>query len=160
MLRLGKILHPTDFSETSDYAFRLACALAQAAGAIVHVLHVGADPGERIGAPTSGDYYDALTRKLYRMRAENPEIVVEEQLVFVDDPAAEILRVAHAIHPDLIVMGTHGRSGLGRLLAGSTAEHVLRKAACPVVTVKLPASYVPPHREGDPVTGARPDPEC
>jgi nucleotide-binding universal stress UspA family protein len=54
------------------------------------------------------------------------------------DPAAEILRVAREIGCDLIVMGTHGRTGLGRLLLGSVAERVLREAPCPVVTVKVP----------------------
>jgi universal stress protein A len=54
------------------------------------------------------------------------------------DPATEILRVADDIHADLIVVGTHGRTGLGRLLMGSTAEQIVRQAPCPVLTLKMP----------------------
>ena len=54
------------------------------------------------------------------------------------DPATQIVRVAQETRCDLIVLGTHGRTGLGRLLMGSVAEQVLRKAPCPVLTVKTP----------------------
>jgi nucleotide-binding universal stress UspA family protein len=54
------------------------------------------------------------------------------------DPAAEIIRAAQETGAELIVMGTHGRTGLQRLLMGSVAEQVLRKASCPVLTVKAP----------------------
>jgi nucleotide-binding universal stress UspA family protein len=68
---------------------------------------------------------------------------VERRLV-IGDPALEILDEAQESKVDLIVMGTHGRSGLGRLLMGSVAESVVRKAACPVLTVKAPiAENVP-----------------
>jgi nucleotide-binding universal stress UspA family protein len=72
------------------------------------------------------------------MQAEGEKVPVEHQLLFVGDPAAEILRVAQAVKADLIVLGTHGRTGLGRLLMGSVAEQVVRRAPCPVVTVKAP----------------------
>jgi nucleotide-binding universal stress UspA family protein len=140
MLPIRTILHPTDFSEASDYAFRLACSLARDHGARVHVLHVG---GEVVIAPVEGvvaaepeRYWEELTRKLHRIRADDPNVSVGHQLLLVGDPAAEILRVAQAIKSDLIVMGTHGRTGLSRLLMGSVAEQVVRRAACPVVTVK------------------------
>jgi hypothetical protein len=73
---------------------------------------------------------------------------METQLLLVGDPASAILRVTQELPADLIVMGTHGRTGLGRLLMGSVAEQVVRKAPCPVVTVKTPlpekkASEVP-----------------
>jgi nucleotide-binding universal stress UspA family protein len=54
------------------------------------------------------------------------------------DPATEILRIAQECKCDLIVMGTHGRTGVARLLMGSVAEHVVRKAECPVLVVKTP----------------------
>jgi universal stress protein A len=54
------------------------------------------------------------------------------------DPAEMILRVAEEVHADLIVMGTHGRTGLSRLLMGSVAEQVVRRAPCPVLTMKAP----------------------
>jgi nucleotide-binding universal stress UspA family protein len=156
MLRIRTILHPTDFSASSDLAFRLACSLAQAHGARIHVLHVGRQPVivpvEGIIPPEPERYEEELTAKLHAIRAEDPNIPVEHQLLFVGDPAAEILRVAQAIKPDLIVMGSHGRSGLGRLLMGSVAAQTVRKAPCPVLTVTVPQRQVPPSEE--PVTAA------
>jgi nucleotide-binding universal stress UspA family protein len=136
------ILHPTDFSKSADLAFRLACSLAQFYSARIHVLHVGKAPViapvEGIERPEPERYQEDLTAKLHMMRAEDLHIQVEHQLLFVGDPAPEILRVAQAIKADMIVMGTHGRSGLARLLMGSVAEQVVRKAPCPVVTVRMP----------------------
>jgi nucleotide-binding universal stress UspA family protein len=63
---------------------------------------------------------------------------MEPELFFGDDPAAEIVGVAEQSKADLIVMGTHGRTGLGRFLMGSVAEQVVRRAPCPVVTVRTP----------------------
>lgn len=142
MLAIRTILHPTDFSESAAFAFRLACALAQAHRARLHVLHVGKRPVitplEGAVATEPAGYQEELTTKLHDVRPEDPNISVEHQLLFIGDPAAEILRVAQTIKPDLIVMGTHGRTGLGRLLMGSVAEQVVRRAPCPVVTVRTP----------------------
>jgi nucleotide-binding universal stress UspA family protein len=156
MFPIQTILHPTDFSHSSDFAFQLACSLAQAHGARIHVLHVGREPVivpvEGIIPPEPERYQEELTAKLDELRAEDPNIPVKRQLLFFGDPAAEILRVAQAIKSDLIVMGTRGRTGLGRLLMGSVAEQVVRKASCPVLTVKTPqqrASYTE-----EPVTAA------
>ena len=63
---------------------------------------------------------------------------MERRLAVNADPAGEILRVAGELGCDVIVLGTHGRTGLGRVLLGSVAEQLLRKARCPVLTVKLP----------------------
>jgi nucleotide-binding universal stress UspA family protein len=71
------------------------------------------------------------------------------------DPAAEILRLAQEARVDLIVMGMHGRTGLGRLLMGSVAERVVRQAPCPVLTVKVPQRQAPPSEEAVRVTGGR-----
>jgi universal stress protein A len=151
MLAIRIILHPTDFSKSSDYAFRLACSLAQTHRATVHVLHVGRQPVfapvEGLVPPEPKRYSEQLTAKLHEIRAEGPNVPVEYQMLFVGDPAAEILRVAQAIKADLIVMGTHGRTGLGRLLMGSVAEQVVRRAPCPVVTVKTPLAETRPSQE-------------
>jgi nucleotide-binding universal stress UspA family protein len=151
MQPIRTILHPTDFSENSDFAFRLACRLAQAHGARVHVLHVGKgpvmDPVGGFVPPEPDRYQEELTEKLREMRAAAPTIPVESQLLFVGDPAAEIVRIAQAIKADLIVMGTHGRTGLGRLLMGSVAEQVVRRAPCPVVTIKTPLPEKRPSAE-------------
>jgi quercetin dioxygenase-like cupin family protein len=72
----------------------------------------------------------------------DPQLHVEHHLA-EGDPGQEILHLARALRCDLIVMGTHGRTGLGRFLTGSVAEEVLRKAACPVLVVKTPMSPTP-----------------
>jgi nucleotide-binding universal stress UspA family protein len=77
----------------------------------------------------------ALEKKLCLLLPADPAVHVEHRLK-EGAPATEILRTARALECDLIVMGTHGRTGVGRLLMGSVAEEVLRKAPCPVLTVK------------------------
>jgi nucleotide-binding universal stress UspA family protein len=67
----------------------------------------------------------------------DPEVQVERRLE-QGDAATEIVRVAQETHCDLIVIGTHGRTGLSRVLMGSVAEKVLRQAPCPVLAVKTP----------------------
>jgi nucleotide-binding universal stress UspA family protein len=108
----------------------------------LHVLHVGKGPViapvEGIVQPEPERYQEELTVKHRDMRAEDPNIPVEHQLLFAENLAAEVLCIAQTIKSDLIVMGTHGRTGLGRLLMSSVAEKVVRKAPCPVVTVKSP----------------------
>ncbi len=140
MLPLRTILHPTDFSERSDYAYRLACALARDYGCRLVVLHVAAPQvavyGDMILAPSYGPSYKDLKDKLAAMTPK-PAARVEHRLE-EGDPAAEILRVAKECRCDAIIMGTHGRRGLSRLVMGSVAEQVVRQAGCPVVTVKTP----------------------
>ena len=141
MLAIKTILHATDFSERSDFALRLACALARHYGARLVILHV-AEPPTAVAAegvlmlPPTIDL-EPLRERLQQLRPEDPKILVEHRLV-QGGAAEEILQAAQECKCDLIVMGTHGRTGLGRLLMGSVAEQVVRKAACPVVTVKTP----------------------
>jgi nucleotide-binding universal stress UspA family protein len=73
--------------------------------------------------------------RLERLKPASDQVRVTHRLLR-GDPAGEILKLADAETADLIVLGTHGRGGLGRLLMGSVAEAVLRKAPCPVLTVK------------------------
>lgn len=141
MLAIQNILHPTDFSERSDHAFKLACALARDHGALLTVAHVLAPP---IVVPVDGvipvvpeDVEEQVRAKLLHVTPPDPRIRVERKLL-LGDAAHEIVALARKSQCDLIVMGTHGRTGLGRLLMGSVAEIVLRKAQCPVLTVKLP----------------------
>jgi nucleotide-binding universal stress UspA family protein len=141
MLALRTILHPTDFSDYSAYAFRLACALARDYGARIVVLHVATPPvvvyGEGVLPPEPEGYKERLREQLHQVVSQDPKVPVEHRLV-EGDAATEILRLAGETKCDLIVMGTHGRTGLGRLLMGSVAEQVVRKAPCPVLTVKTP----------------------
>jgi nucleotide-binding universal stress UspA family protein len=138
MLTIRTVLYPTDFSDCSEVAFRLACGLAWDYGARLVILHVTPSPvdgyGEGILPPQPADYLGPWREKLQQMQASNPEIAVEYRLV-EGDAVAEILRAAQETNSDLIVLGTHGRTGLARLLVGSTAELVVRRAPCPVVTV-------------------------
>lgn len=88
----------------------------------------------------SGDHkshHDSLKARLHEQFEKNPKIHVETRLIY-GDATEEILRTANEVDCNLIVMGTHGRTGLGRLLMGSVAEAVLSRARCPVMTVKSP----------------------
>lgn len=143
MLAIDTILYPTDFSETSRYAFQLASSLAREHGARVIALHV-MPPLQSVnleGMPASPalpvGYQEDLENKLREFSTASTQVQVEPRLE-EGFAATEIVRVAREIPCDLIVMGTHGRTGLGRLLLGSVAEQVLRKAPCPVLTVKAP----------------------
>jgi nucleotide-binding universal stress UspA family protein len=137
------ILFPTDFSECSRQAFELARMLVQEQGARLVVLHVqhGLGPlvvySDVFARLQPADYHEWLWKVLRRFQVPDAREPVEYRLV-EGDPAREILAAAAEIDCDMIVMGTHGRSGLERLLLGSVSEQVLRKARCPVVMVKLP----------------------
>jgi nucleotide-binding universal stress UspA family protein len=142
MLKIRTILHATDFSEPSQNAFHLACSLARDHGASLVVLHVAPAPifaygGVMTAPPPPEPDRTELLAQLRQLRAPDPKVPVEHVLA-EGDADAEILRVARETHSDLIVLGTHGRTGLGRLLMGSVAEKVVRKAPCPVLTVKTP----------------------
>jgi len=126
------ILHPTDYSERSRHAFDVACALAREGGRLI-VLHVV----DAVHVASEGDE-DARNERLRRLQPDDPSIRVEYRL-HVGEAAEEILRVASTSACDLIALGTHGRTGLERLMMGSVAEAVLRRAGCPVLAVKAPA---------------------
>src|SRR5262245_56250032 len=141
MLPIHTILHPTDFSDRSRHALHLACALARDYGANLVVLHVEPTPyiGYSEGAipPDPGVLLEEAKEQLRRL--EIPATGLRTERRFVEgDPVEEILRTAQEVTADLIVMGTHGRTGLGRLLMGSVAELVVRRANSPVLTVKAP----------------------
>jgi nucleotide-binding universal stress UspA family protein len=153
MLQIRTILHPTDFSTHSEHAFELACSLARDYGARLVVLHVLERPpiaytGVMMAPPPPPppeEERQAVREQLLRIQATDPKVHIEHRLE-EGDAATAILQVAQEAKCDLIVMGTHGRTGLGRLLMGSVAEKVLRSTTCPVLTVKtpLPADQPPP----------------
>jgi nucleotide-binding universal stress UspA family protein len=142
------ILHPTDFSETSQYALDLACALARDQRSRLLLLHVL--PGAL--SPAEGDmphsksqhaeadleaYRREMTGMLAKARDKTSYANVETALK--EGPVAEtIIRTAVENNCDLIVMGSHGRSRLYDLTMGSVAAAVTRNTGCPVVTVKAP----------------------
>jgi nucleotide-binding universal stress UspA family protein len=142
MFPIRTILHPTDFSGRSEYAFQVAHSLARDHGARLVVLYVRvpvvvayAELVTVVPDPvrTPQDVKDRLSER----HSVDPWVEVEYR-VAEGDPAAEIIRLAGELGASLIVMGTHGRTGLGRLLMGSVAETVLRRAPCAVLTLKAP----------------------
>jgi nucleotide-binding universal stress UspA family protein len=141
-MKLRRILVPVDFSAGSDAALELATSLARDAGGSLILAHVEIIPLSAAG----GEYLYAipeppteeLLAKLDAIVLPDSQIPVERRLL-AGDPADAIIRLAETEDVDLIVMGTHGRRGLTRLLMGSVAEVVVRAAPCPVLTVKQPA---------------------
>lgn len=149
MTPIRTILHPTDFSLHSGYAFRLACSLARDHGARVIVLHVMDWPGVvssggLTGPPRLEPVADvlALQEQLRQIKAPDPKVSIAHRWE-EGTAAAGILQVARESQCDLIVLGTHGRTGLRRLLMGSVVEQVVRSAPCPVLTVK--SEFTPAH---------------
>jgi len=138
-MNIKKILFATDFSTTSEAALKYATALARDSGAMLLIVHAE----EPMPPLVAGEVYMLMST------FPNPELqILLDKVVPSDDsvrcehrlltgmPADEIVRFAEEENVDLIVMGTHGRTGLRRLLLGSTAEAVLRRAPCPVLTFK------------------------
>ncbi|HVS38323.1 MAG TPA: universal stress protein [Gemmataceae bacterium] len=142
MLSIRTILVPTDFSERSGHAFRLACSLARDHGARVVVLYVQRPDVVCVAeyatyAPDPIRTPADVKEKLCARQAIDPDVVVECR-VAEGDPAAAIVHAAKELDADLIVMGTHGRRGLARLLLGSVADAVCRKSPCPMLKLKPP----------------------
>ncbi len=146
MSRIRRILYAADFSDASRAAFGRAIDLARAYRAdllVVHVLSlVPVFVGEGYIPPKVWDEVEAGQRagaqtRLDRLvaRAQRAGVRVRG-LVVVGSPYEEIVRTAKRGRVDLIVMGTHGRTGLPKVLLGSVAERVLRTASCPVLTVR------------------------
>jgi nucleotide-binding universal stress UspA family protein len=140
LLPIHTILFPTDLLENAERAFPLACSLARDCGARIVVLHVTPPPlghDELDARRHPEEYYGALWEALREVQAPANDVRVEHRLE-EGDASKRILEVAQEVQAGLIVMGTHGRTGLGRLLLGSVAEQVLRRAVCPVLTVRIP----------------------
>jgi nucleotide-binding universal stress UspA family protein len=141
MLKMKTILYPTDFSVNAEAALELASVLAEEGRGRLVVLHVERQPLATLGGisgvpPLVVEFDDREVReKLNQIQPTRSGFIVEHRLGY-GDPATTILKTAEEIGADLIVMGTHGRTGLARLLMGSVAEHVVRKAQCPVLTVR------------------------
>jgi len=143
MLNIKHILHPTDFSDNSNQALKYACSLATQFSAELHLIHVSRNPA-LLAPPVNDylppDYYDRLMRQVSEQLATLPEEVLNfsgsvTRNICAGVAFVEIIRYARDNAIDMIVMGTHGYSGLKHLIIGSVAENVVRKAPCPVLTV-------------------------
>jgi nucleotide-binding universal stress UspA family protein len=145
MLHWQRILCPVDFSETSEKAMQDAAELARTLSARLTLLHVYQLPGYTLPEGPAFARPEVLARHAVEVNEELSKLkerIAREARIAVDaaavlgDPAPEILRFARDRRQDLIVMGTHGRTGLPHALIGSVAERVIRKAPCPVLTVR------------------------
>jgi len=146
MLQINTILHPTDFSERSQPALDVARAMARDHGArlvVVHVAPLGVTADGGLVVPVDPAYYRAELEEMCK-KLEGPDLKqpVEARLR-QGDAASETLQEAEDRGCSLIVMGSHGRTGLARLLMGSVAEAVMRRARCPVLVVKTPLASTP-----------------
>lgn len=136
---MTKILYPTDFSTCSDAGLEHATSLAKDKNATLLIVHVEEPPmayggGEMYYGIPEPDT-DALKTMLQKVVPTDPNVPYEHRLV-VGDPAEAVVNLAVEEDVSLIVMGTHGRTGLSRLLMGSVAEAIVRRAPCPVFTFK------------------------
>ena len=134
-----KILFPTDFSSASQEALKWATSLARDSGASMTIVHVEEPPmaygGGELYYGVEEPNRDELKRMLSEVVPADPAVPYEHRLM-IGSPATAIVEMAQRENVNLIVMPTHGRTGLMRLLMGSVAEEVVRKAKCPVLTVK------------------------
>lgn len=147
-MKLEKLLFPTDFSETADHAFKQAVALALARQAKLHIFHGvllhSEDPHHLQTALK--DYVEHLEKEALGLLAkksselEGKGLRVEISTARAFSPYDAIAEKAEELEPELIVMGTHGRTGVGKLLLGSVAEKVLRHAPFNVLTLRKDAA--------------------
>ena len=142
------ILAPTDFSDYSKKTISDAFELARTFGATLTLLHVIEPPPypiegfapSAVGADLLGDLEQQASTELAQVLPDAQEAKVEvTRAVAIGSPSQKIVETAEAEHVDLIVMATHGRTGLSHLLIGSVAERVVRTAPCPVLTIRPPA---------------------
>jgi len=147
----SKILAPTDFSDDSNLALRYTVELAQKFSAEVIVVHVDQplapvmvselNPGLDFGTMNriAEEQRMLALRELDRTTEQVRESGIKSRsLMRVGAPFLEIINAAQSEGADLIVMGTHGRTGLSHVLMGSVAERVVNKAPCPVLTIRHP----------------------
>lgn len=143
MFTIRTILVPTDFSDSAAAAYQFARALARDHGARLLLVHVKPAPAIVYGAgvvpPEPEDYEAQLAARLRSWQPVDPQVPTDYR-VLEGDAAPELLDLAEQVKADLIVMGTHGRTGLTRLLMGSVAEQLVRRAPCPVLTLRLPVN--------------------
>lgn len=162
MLKIQRILCPVDFFESSAKAYDYAYSLALRYGAklyVEHVIDILAPAYPYYNFPdiaANNIYWDmskGVEERLHKMTKDHAVDGIQAEMVvhkgFVPD---SILTFAQNQHADLIVMGTHGRRGLDRLVMGSVTEHVLRRAPCPVLAVRRPShDFVNPEQPEEPV---------
>lgn len=147
-IQIRKICVPTDFSEQADYSLRYAKTLADQFGSQIHLLHIVQDitptipepglavlPTEEILQSLTKGAMEGLEKTLSKPESEKYQVV---RVVRHGVPFHEICRYCKEAQIDLLVIATHGRTGLAHFLLGSVAERVVRSSPCPVLTVRHP----------------------
>lgn len=147
MLSFKVIIVPVDFSDHSLRALPYAASLAQKFRARLKIVYVS-EPSLQASDVAwvavdentiDEDHATSAIRALEKIVLEQvPQDVAADAEVLTGDPVDKVVRYANDEGADLIVMATHGRSGLSHVLMGSVAEHIVRKASCPVLTLKQP----------------------
>jgi len=135
------ILVPIDFSANAEQALDYACSLASKLGSTVHLVHAVTSPPSALQVALTEDIIENLVkehREALDKLANGRRALASFGAATVDvgDPRDLIVATAETLGADLIVMGTHGRRGLSRVMMGSVAEDVIRHAPCPVLTVR------------------------
>jgi nucleotide-binding universal stress UspA family protein len=147
MMEIKSILFPTDFSEGSAQALKYAVDMATRYGAKLYLVHVIYDIAKATGWYVPHVSMDKMYKDIEAGAKKELETFGMEELsgvknleriVITGVPHEEIMNFAKKNKVDLIIMGTHGRKGIDRVLFGSTAAQVVRYAPCPVLTVRLP----------------------
>lgn len=141
MLKYSKILCAFEFDENSTAALLLASALAKESNATLYILHIARVPTEDMDVPLP---FDADPRWKKEARAKLAVIVhdtLKDEVQYVIDvrtgvPDIDIVRAAHELAVDLMVIATHGRTGFKHFVLGSVAESVIREAPCPVLVTR------------------------
>jgi universal stress protein A len=149
MKAFTRILTAIDFSENSECAFDYALTLATKFNAELTLIHVINEPVDLRGFYVPHISFEQLEKEIEEGAVKMMETFCSTKLgaysnyktaIVTGIPYDEITAAAERIDASLIVLGTHGRTGLDRILFGSTAERVVRTASCPVLTVRLPAA--------------------
>ena len=145
---MKKILVATDFSHASAQALKNAIEIATACSARILLLHIVHDPAEAPGFYAAKKGGKKVLRNIEQAAEQMMNHFVAQELGSFDQfdthvvpglPSEQIVRWAKKEKVDLIAIGTHGRSGLVRLILGSVADRVIRTAPCPVLTVHKPS---------------------
>ena len=145
MIEIKNILAPTDFSAHSEIALRYACTLAERLGSKLHLLHVLAEvapsgPDPLMAPSLPPEYYQDAERTSLAALQKLPDVswgaaAGVEHAVKWGSPVEEIVGYAREHSVDMIVIATHGWTGLRHVLLGSVAEQIVREAGCPVLTI-------------------------
>jgi len=156
-MKIERILFPIDFSEGSKDALDYAISLSKEYNAKLFLIHVVHDISMSAGWQVAHIRIDELYREMVESAKKEMERFCRNELrgheniepiVVRGIPDEEILKAARDKKIDIIVIGTHGRTGIDRILFGSTAEKVVRKAPCPVLSVRIPEHRIESPQKG------------